>query len=93
MIEVTVGKIAGLVIAIGFATVAIAGGGIEGLKCSFALLLPLALIWFPDEIGDATGYFIGNMMQVDTPTPPILISIAGWFFLLGLPLAAYFLVG
>jgi hypothetical protein len=91
MVEVTVSKIVGLVIAIGFAVIAIAGGGIEGLKCSLALFLPLALIWFPDEIGGATGYVIGNMMQVDTPTPPILISMAGWFFLLGLPVIVYLL--
>jgi hypothetical protein len=89
--QITLGRILSLIIAIGYAVVAITNGGIDGVKCSLALLLPLALIWFPDEIGDATGYFAGNMLQVDVPTPPILISIMGWFFLIGLPVLLYFL--
>jgi hypothetical protein len=57
-------------------------------------LLSLALIWFPDEIGDATGYWSGSslsMTQVDTPSPAILISILGWLFLTS-PLALWFFI-
>jgi len=89
--QVTIGKIMSLLIGVGYATFAIMDGGVEGLKCSAALLFPLALIWFPDEIGSATGYFAGNFLRVDAETPPILISIMGWFFLVGLPVFLYFL--
>ncbi len=89
--QIAVGKILSVLIAVAYAAFAIIDGGATGLKCSIALLFPLALIWFPDEIGSATGYFAGHMMRVDAETPPILISIMGWFFLVGLPVVLYFL--
>lgn len=46
------------------------------------LLLPLLLIWFPDEIGDFRGHW---RVQITSPTPGILVSLFGWFFLVGLP--------
>jgi hypothetical protein len=49
--------------------------------------LPLAFIWFPDEIGSVTGYFRTGYVNVQTPG--IMISIMGWFFLVGLPVLAY----
>ncbi len=49
-----------------------------------AVLVPVLLIWFPDRIGRAKGYMI-NRQWVDEPTPPILISGMGWFFLVVLP--------
>jgi len=94
MIQISIGKILSLLIAIGYVVCAIIGEHgftVEVFKCFIVLLFPLVLIWFPDQIGDATGYMIGNWMQVDKPTPPILISIMGWFFLLGLPVLMYFL--
>jgi hypothetical protein len=51
----------------------------------------LILIWFPDEIGEATGYFVGHAVRVDSPTPGILISCVGWFFLIGIPFLIWFL--
>ena len=48
------------------------------------LLLPLALIWFPEVIGSATGY-IGHG-AVDVETPPFLVVTMGWLFLIGIPL-------
>jgi hypothetical protein len=89
--QITAGKISSLAIAVAFAVFAIVDGGAAGLKCCLALLFPLALIWFPDEIGSATGYFAGHMMRVDAETPPILISIMGWLFLIGMPVVLYFL--
>ena len=53
--------------------------------CSWAwkwvagLLAPLALIWFPDEIGSLTGYFQSGYVNVQTPGP--IISFIGWFLL------------
>ncbi len=87
--QITVGRILSLLIAGVFAIFAIIDGGFAGLKGCIALLLPLALIWFPDEIGSATSYFAGHMMRVDAETPPILISVLGWFFLIGLPAILY----
>lgn len=90
--QVTIGKIASGLIAGGYAVFAFAGGGVfDGLKCCVVLLVPLALIWFPDEIGSATGYFAGHSLRVDVETPPILISIMGWIFLVGFPVLFYFL--
>jgi hypothetical protein len=89
--QVTIGKIASGLIAGGFAVFAIMDGGVDGLKCCAALLVPLALIWFHNEIGSATGYFAGHSLRVDVETPPILISIMGWIFLVGFPVLFYFL--
>jgi hypothetical protein len=52
------------------------------------LTVALALIWFPDEIGDFTGHY---RAQITAPTPGILISLAGWFFLVGMPVICFLL--
>lgn len=57
-------------------------------KLVIVLLLPLALIWFPDELGSFTGY-IGRGGRIGTETPPLLVSFLGWLMLLGIPLLAY----
>ena len=58
------------------------------LILAIALLLPLLLIWFPHAIGSAKNYRL-NRQHIDEPTPPMLISAAGWFFLVGLPVIFY----
>lgn len=90
----SLGRILSLLITLVYVTCAIIGTHgftADVLQLCLVLLFPLALIWFPDQIGEATGYFAGHMMQVDTPTPPILIKIMGWLFLVGLPLLLYFI--
>jgi hypothetical protein len=89
--QITIGKILGLLVVVGYATLTIISSGgfsADALKCCAALLLPLAFIWFPDEIGSFTGYFKSGYVNVETP--PIMISIMGWFFLIGLPALIYF---
>jgi hypothetical protein len=54
------------------------------------LLLPLALIWFPDVFGSYIGP-VGRGGYVDQETPPVLIAFAGWFFLIGMPAILYFI--
>ena len=81
--QITFGKLFSVVVAIGYAVVAIKYNGIAGLKLCAGLLLPLAFIWFPEEIGGLTGYFRSGYVNVQTPG--IIISILGWFFLVGLP--------
>lgn len=91
--QITIGKILALLIALGYAIgmVVHAGGvTVDVVKGSIVLLLPLALIWFPDELGSMTGY-VGRGGNINTETPSILVSIAGWFFLVGLPVLMYFL--
>ena len=85
--QITIGKILGAVVAIAYTVVAISRAGIEALKLCAGLLLPLALIWFPEEIGNLTGYFRSGYVNVQTPG--VFISILGWFFLVGLPLLLY----
>jgi hypothetical protein len=48
-----------------------------------AVLIPLALIWFPEQVAGLTG-FIGNP-TVHPETPPFLVSFIGWIFLVGFP--------
>lgn len=82
----SVGKILAMVIALGYVGVAVADSGptLDILKLVVVLLFPLALIWFPEALGSATGY-VGRGATINTETPPILVSIFGWFFLVGLP--------
>jgi hypothetical protein len=87
--QITIGKILGLVVAICYATFAIKHNGVAGLKWSAGLLLPLAFIWFPEEIGSLTGYFRTGYVNVQTPE--IIISFLGWFFLVGMPMLLYFI--
>jgi hypothetical protein len=41
-------------------------------------------------VGSFTGY-VGRGGYIDTETPPILVSIMGWFFLVGMPCLLYLL--
>jgi hypothetical protein len=89
--QITIGKISSLLIAIGYSVAAVRIDGFtpEVFKCCAALLLPLALIWWPGEIGSVTGYFGSGYINVQTPA--IMVSIMGWLFLVGLPVLIYFL--
>ena len=56
--QVTIGKILPLLIALGYLIAMIVHAGsitVDVVKGSVVLLLPLALIWFPDELGSMTG--------------------------------------
>ena len=85
--EVTIGKILSLMVAIGYVVLATANFGTYGLKCSAGLLCPLAFIWFPEEIGGITGYYKTGYVNVQTPA--IIISFIGWFILVGLPIILF----
>jgi len=88
--QITIGKILSVVVAIAYSVVAIKYAGIDSLKWCVGLLLPLAFIWFPEEIGSLTGYFRTGYVNVQTPG--VFISILGWFFLLGLPVILYLIL-
>lgn len=53
------------------------------------LMVPLALIWFPDEVGDV----FEHQMRATGPSPGTFVAAAGWFFLVGLPVIAFLLSG
>jgi hypothetical protein len=85
----TISRAASLLVALGYMIAAVVAtgwrdGGI--LILGMILLLPLALIWFPDVFGSYIGPT--GRGYVDQETPPELIVIAGWFFLVG-PLILY----
>lgn len=49
------------------------------------LVLPLACIWFADEIGIRTGITIGlSKPRITEPTPGIAVAIGGWILLLSI---------
>ena len=88
--QVTIAKLAALLLALGY--VIAAGFSTEGLPgaglVAVAVLFPLALIWFPDEIESwgrlwRRGGPSGIRML---PSPPWLVAFMGWVFLVGLPL-------
>jgi hypothetical protein len=91
-VQITVSKLVATVIACVYAVAIIveAKGALAHASKALGLLLPMALIWFPEEIGEFTGYsFRGH--RIDTETPPFLVSAAGWFLLVGVPAVIYLL--
>ena len=97
--ELTLSKICGAIVALGYAVaLAIAivvryHGFTWGSLKIFAgflvvLSIPLALIWFPDNIGGWPDFDEDRMS--DKETPPFLVSFVGWLLLVGAPLMAYF---
>lgn len=91
--QVTLGKCLALLIALGFAAgMILTGQGVtvDVAKGCLALLLPLCLIWFPEQIGGFTGY-VGRGGNINCETPAILVSLAGWFLLVGAPVLSHFL--
>jgi hypothetical protein len=91
-VEITISKIISVLIALGYIAANIIHFGVTRVvvAIAIALLVPLALIWFPDEIGTFTGY-VGRGGYINQETPPILITIMGWFFLVGMPVILYFI--
>jgi hypothetical protein len=86
--QVPVSKLAALAIAV---VEVIAGFALEksrafALTVAVGVLLPLALIWFPEFLGGLTGW--GTRASVDQPSPPLLVAALGWLLLLGLPVLA-----
>ena len=62
-------------------------GAGAALKLAAGLLLPLACIWFPEALGQYRGTM--RLQAITADTPALLVRIAGWFLLVGLPLILY----
>jgi hypothetical protein len=86
-------RAASILVALGYLiAVLISTEGRDGgiLIIGAALLLPLALIWFPNLFASYLGP-IGEHGYINRESPPALVAFAGWFFLVGLPVIVYFL--
>ncbi len=91
--QVTSSKLAALVIAV---VEVITGFALEkswafALTVAAGTIVPLALIWCPEFLGNLTGW--GTRAPVDQPSPPKLVAGMGWLFLLGLPVLVFFVAG
>ena len=75
----TLGKLIFIVLAFVFLVLALIEAGPFALPgIVFTLGIAFVLIWFGDELGAYTGF--AHMWKV-TPTPGVLIKIAGWLLL------------
>jgi hypothetical protein len=74
----TPSKVIALVIALGIVMYS------GKLMFFLAFLWPLSFIWFPEYWGNYTGFFRGS--YIDEKSPPMLMSLMGWFFLVAFPL-------
>lgn len=80
-----IGKIISFIIAIGYLFSAYSIGGGELLLRTFAfLLLPMACIWFGDELGTyKTRLFLDfpRSRRITSESPGCLVKLCGWFLL------------
>lgn len=94
--QITFAKILALLITLAYAAIfvvsAVAGthstaeAVVRSCEGCLVLMVPLALILFPEQIGAATGY-IGHSV-IDAESPPVIVSAMGWIFLVAIPVAA-----
>jgi hypothetical protein len=92
-VRLTVSKFVALGIAVIYVVLLVARGDADAsTTCQYGvfLLLVLGLIWFPEQVGEFAGY-VGRGGNIDLETPPLLVSLAGWFFLVGLPVLVWWL--
>jgi hypothetical protein len=90
-----ISRVASLLVAVGYVIVAVVvaqGRDRIAVLELLGVVLPLclAMIWFPDVLGSYIGP-VGRGRHVDQESPPELIAIAGWFFLVGMPAILYFI--
>jgi hypothetical protein len=88
--EVTKSKLAALLLALAY----IIAAAVSGAGFSFAgtvavgVLLPLALIWFPEEVESWSRLWRRGGIPAlhEAPSPAWMVAMMGWVFLVGLPL-------
>jgi hypothetical protein len=76
-------RVVSILIALLYAIAALITEGVATfIFVSMALLLPLAMIWFPGEIGDYIGFARLAGPRISKKSPGGLIAFFGWCFLL-----------
>ena len=85
---ISFGRILSVAVVLVYAGLAVHFTGLSNSKWLLGALVPLALIWFPEEIGSLTGYYKTGYVNVQTPG--LLVSMLGWLLLVGVPLIIYF---
>jgi len=76
-----ISRIASLVIAIAYLILAYFAGGPEAVvKIGIYLILPLACIWYSDELGSCTGVMRAQFINAESPG--CLVAFGGWLLLL-----------
>jgi len=56
------------------------GGPPPAISCLLYLLLPMACIWFSEEMGEFTG--VMGRHYIDAKSPGCLVAFLGWVLLL-----------
>lgn len=89
--EITKGKLIGLLVAPAVVAIVIVVSGDDSPAAARAcvwIAIGLALVWFPDELGSFQGY-VGRGGNINKETPPALITLVGWFFIVCMPALMY----
>lgn len=76
-----ISRILSAIIAIAYVSIAYFAGGAEAaIAIGMFLVLPLACIWFRDEMGAFTGIMRGHL--VTSTSPGCAVAFMGWLLLL-----------
>ncbi len=82
-----------LIVALIYLSIAAFASGVGGVLRTFAfLVIPMACIWFGDEMGDYVGYL--GSQSITGKTPGFLVRLGGWLLILSplwMPLIAGFI--
>lgn len=61
----------------------------SGFQASIGVLmvfaLPIACIWFPEELSELTGMHVGRGWVIDEKSNPKMLRWGGWFLLVVVP--------
>lgn len=74
--------ISGLIVICYMALAIATGGEQECLEVVLFSVLPIACIWFPEVLGDYTGYAMMRGPAITSGSPPGCVSVIGWLLLL-----------
>ena len=88
MFDLTPSRVVSALIALGYAAVIFLAAPPDSasevvvmlLKLTGYLILPLACIWYGDEMGEYVGTFPGP--AINRTTPGWMVKLGGWFLLL-----------
>ncbi len=86
--SITLPKLVALLIGALYVLLAACTGGADRVRLALTVagcvLIPLLLIWFPDELGSFKGYVRGG--YINRETPGCVLAAVGWVLLVGVPL-------